>query len=216
VSAASGKVRVFLAGEGTNELGSRIGHPSYQSDERPGVLYALLTRVQSTGWEVAGARDWKSIRKFRARGAVHADTRNVLGAVLDAKEAGCEVLAFSRDQDRDPDRKAAIEEGIRRVPEEFEDAPDVIGGVAIPTLEGWILALLGRSATEALTPQKAARALADAGIDLKDTLAMVAVVQEADIDRLPDDAASLTAWLAQARAVLPRHVAARSGQPAPP
>jgi hypothetical protein len=207
---------VFLAGEGSNELGSRVGHPAYHTDERPGVLAALLTRVQPNGWEVGGARDWKSIRKFRARGASHADTHNVLGAVLDAKEAGCEVLAFARDLDRDADREEAIKEGIRRVPDAFPRAPDVIGGVAIPTLEGWILALLGQRATETLTPHQAERALTDQGIIAKDGLAMVAVVEEANLDQLPADARSLTAWLAQARAVLPPRVAARSGQPASP
>ncbi len=46
MSGAPRKVRVFLSGEGSNELGSRFGHPSFQSDERPGVLHALLSRVQ--------------------------------------------------------------------------------------------------------------------------------------------------------------------------
>lgn len=209
---AAGKVRVFLAGEGSNELGSRIGHPTYQSGERPGVLHVLLTRVQPHGWEVGGARDWKSIRKFRARGANHADTHNVLGAVLDAKEAGCEVLAFTRDLDRDRAREEAIKEGIRRVPDVFPQAPDVIGGVAIPTLEGWILALLGERATESLTPHQAEHTLSNRGITAKDGRAMVVVVEDADLDRLPDDAVSLAAWLTQVRAVLPPRVAALSGQ----
>jgi len=67
----------------------------------------------------------------------------VLGVAKDAKDAGCDVLAFSRDLDRDTARRQAIEDGIARVPEVFAGAPAVIGGVAVPTLEGWILALLG-------------------------------------------------------------------------
>lgn len=197
------KAKVFLCGEGGNELGSRFGHPAHQTDERPGVLHALLTRVQASGWEVGGARDWVRIRKFRIGGAPHNDTHNVLGAVLDAKEAGCDVLAFSRDLDRDPDRKDAIEEGIRRAPSTFASPPVVVGGVAVPTLEGWVLALLQERRTEELTPTRAERELAEKGIAKKNTADMVRVVEEADLSNLPDDATSLATWLGRARAVLP-------------
>ena len=95
------KTRVFLVGEGENELGSRAGAPAYQSDKHPGVLFTLLSRVQPNGWIVGGAREWKSIRKYQARSAVHEDTRHVLGAAIDAKEAGCDRIvarsAFVRD-----------------------------------------------------------------------------------------------------------------------
>jgi hypothetical protein len=201
------RAKVFLCGEGPNELGSRFGHRAYQSDERPGVLHALLARVQPTGWEVGGVREWKRIRKFRIRGASHEDTHNVLGAALDAKEAGCDVLAFSRDRDRDPDRHDAIEEGIRKVPETFPSAPAVIGGVAVPTLEGWVLALSQELRTEELTPKRAEQALQDKGVKLKDGTAMVRLVEEADLSKLPSDATSLTAWIARARNVLPPLVA---------
>jgi hypothetical protein len=201
------KTKVFLCGEGPNELGSRFGHRAYQSDERPGVLHALLARVQPTRWEVGGAREWKRIRKFRTGGAPHEDTHNVLGAALDAKEAGCDVLAFSRDRDRDPDRHGAIEEGIRRIPLAFSSPPAVIGGVAVPTLEGWILALLKEPRTEDLTPKRAEEALEDKGVKLKDGEAMARVVEEADLSKLPADATSLAAWLARAKAVLPPLVA---------
>lgn len=135
MSGAPGDVKVFLAGEGSNELGSRFGHPSYQSDDRPGVLYALLLRVQPTGWQVIGARDWKSIRKYRAGKASHADTHNVLGAALDAIEAHGDVLVFSRDLDNDSAREAGVNEGLARIPS-ISQHLRVIGGVAIPKLEG--------------------------------------------------------------------------------
>lgn len=210
MSAAPRKVKVFLCGEGPNELGSRFGHRSYQTDERPGVLHALLARVQADGWEVGGARDWKSIRKFRAGAAAHQDTHNVLGVALDAKEAGCDVLAFSRDLDRDATRRDGIEEGIRRV-RELSAAPEVSGGVAIPTLEGWMLALLRERGTEELTPKRASLLLAEKGVEPKDGAAMIRVVEEADFGELPGDAASLAAWLTRARAVLPTLVAKRVG-----
>lgn len=205
----SAKVKVFLCGEGSNELGSRSGHPAYQSDQRPGVLHALLLRVQATGWEVGGARDWKSIRKFRLGKADHQDTRNVLGAALDARDAGCDVLAFSRDQDRERARVAAVETGIQRVPEAFGATPVVIGGVAVPTLEGWILALLGELGTEALSPIRAEAALVAKGVGAKDGDAMTRVVEEADLARIPEDAASLSTWVSRAKAVLPAMVATR-------
>ena len=210
MSAAPRKVRVFLSGEGSNELGSRYGEAPYQSDDRPGVLHALLARVQAEGWEVGGARAWRSIRKFRVGRADHEDTRNVLAVAFDAKEAGCDVLAFSRDLDRDERRRDAIEEGIRRVPEAFASAPEVIGGVAAPTVEGWILALLGARGTEAMSPKRAEQELVAKGVASKDGAAMVEVVEEADLDVVPDDARSLRAWLSRADRVLPPMVASRA------
>jgi hypothetical protein len=212
VSEATRKVRVFLSGEGSNELGSRVGHASFQSDDRPGVLHTLLARVQATGWEVGGARTWKRIRKYRAGKTDHEDTRNVLGVALDAKEAGCEVLAFSRDADRDPGRAQAVEEGIARVPATFTSAREVIGGVAVPTLEGWILALLETRGTEALSPKRAEEALAAKGVARKDGAAMVRSVEEADLAKTPGDAQSLRLWLKRAE-VLPRLVTEQGRSP---
>jgi hypothetical protein len=205
------KVKVFLCGEGSNELGSRSGHPAHQTDKQPGVLHALLTRVQGTGWEVGGARDWKSIRKFRMGKADHEDTHNVLAAAQDARDAGCDVLAFSRDMDRDELRTEAVEEGIRRVPAVFGDGPAVIGGVAVPVLEGWILALLGEKGTEALSPKKAEAAFVARGFGAKDGAAMARIVEEADDAKVAKDAVSLATWLSRARAVLPAMVARRTG-----
>ncbi|WP_437594917.1 hypothetical protein [Sorangium sp. So ce1000] len=198
------RIRVFLVGEGESELGSRAGAPAYQSDKHPGVLFTLLSRVQPSGWIVGGAREWKSIRKYQARGAAHEDTRHVLGAALDAREAGCEVLAFTRDVDRDPARREAIAEGIRRVSLALSSPPDVIGGVAAPALGGWILALLGEKATEEMSPLRAQAMLAAKGMMPGDGAAMVRVAEDADLDVVPQDATSLGEWLARARAVLPR------------
>src|SRR5207253_2222170 len=79
-----------------------------QSNARPGVLHLLLEKVQPTGWEVTAARTWASIRKVRVGRSEHRDEHNVLAIALDAKEAGCDVLAFSRDRDRDYEREAAV------------------------------------------------------------------------------------------------------------
>jgi hypothetical protein len=93
------------------------------------------------------------------------------------------------------------------VPETFPSAPAVIGGVAVPTLEGWVLALSQEPRTEELTPKRAAQALQDKGVKPKDGTAMVRLVEEADLSKLPSDATSLAAWLARARNVLPPLVA---------
>lgn len=211
MSGAPGNVKVFLAGEGSNELGSRSGHPSYQSDDRPGVLYALLLRVQPTGWQVIGARDWKSIRKYRAGKASHADTHNVLGAALDAIEAHGDVLVFSRDLDNDSAREAGVNEGIAQIPS-ISQHLRVIGGVAIPKLEGWILALLGEKGTEELSPSGAEAALVKREVARKDGMAMADVVASAELDKIPPDARSLRSWLSRAQAVLPALLARRAGE----
>lgn len=209
---AEAPMKIFLAGEGPNEIGNRAAHAAYRTEARPGVLEVLLRRVQPEGWEVGAARVWTSIRKYRVGKASHNDTHNVLGIALDAIEAGCDILAFSRDLDNDPDRKAAIEDGLARIPVVFPRPPEVIGGVAVPALEGWILALLGRRKTEELTTPQAVKALTEESIDEKDGLAMVTVAEEADIDLVPEDAASLRAWLERAREVLPPAVKDRTSR----
>lgn len=200
------KVAVFLAGEGKNELGSRVGPPAFQTGDHPGVLQILLERVQPTGWEVKGARTWASVRKLRVGRSEHRDEINVLAIALDAKEAGCDVLAFSRDRDRDEERAEAIKRGIARV-----EGLDVIGGVAIPTLEGWLLALMGERRTEELSPTRAEELLTERGTARKSSSAMAVSAESCDLDAIPDDAWSLRAWLDRARDVLPRLVAQTSG-----
>ena len=62
--------------------------------------------------------------------------------VLHAYEAGCEVVAFSRDRDSDPDRDAAIERGIAAAKAAWPEM-GVIGGIARPCIEGWVRARVG-------------------------------------------------------------------------
>jgi hypothetical protein len=192
-------LKVFLSGEGRCELGSRAGDRFYQNDDEPGVLQKLLRRTRPEGWIVGGACDWKSIRKFRTGVAGHADTRNVLGAAKDAKDSGCRVLAFVRDRDNDRERPAAIEAGMKRIEEKISNPPAVVGGVAIPKLEGWILAMLGEKDTEKMSPGKAERILENKkGISKSEagaTKTMVRVVETADLVQLPTGCDSLKKWL---------------------
>ena len=100
-------VKVWLGGDGPSEVGDRD-----RGGDRVGALEALLRRVEPDGWRVAGATQWRFIRKFRVGAAVgndtHGDIRNVAGLVNEAYEAGCEVVVFARDVDAEPARVAVI------------------------------------------------------------------------------------------------------------
>lgn len=199
-------VGVFLGGEGRNDLGSRSGHPVYQSDERPGVVQTLLRRVQAEGWVVVGAINWSEIRKLRARGASPDDGHNVRALVLHAREANADVVAFVRDADGDRERTTVILSAIAAAKEQFP-SPDLIGGTAIPVLEGWMLAMKGVPETENLSKAAAQRRLEeDYGVRRKDTLEMTTVATQFDLQRLPADATSLRSWLDTAKEVLPSRV----------
>jgi hypothetical protein len=184
----SNPVRIFLAGEG------------------PGVLHALLRKVQTEGWIVVGATSWKNIRKLRVGGAREAEAQNVRGAALDAREAEADVLAFVRDEDGNGDRTAANQHGISEATQ-AHGSPAIVGGMAVPKLEGW-LALLGEGSAAPLSPMKAERMLADHGVN-KETAAMVVIVEEGDLVRACSHSKSLQAWVNRARAVLPMLVEQR-------
>jgi hypothetical protein len=200
-------LKVFLGGEGNNDLGSRWHHLAGDS---PGVIETLLRRVCPSSWHVASARSWKSIRKYQAGAArkrpEHEDARNVLGLVLHAYEEACEMLVFVRDLDGEDLR----EQEIRRVLEtlaafdfadEYHYELAVVGGVARPKLEGWILWLLGVTGTDAMTPARAERELAAIDIEAKSTAQFVAI---AESGALPTGNGSLPEWLAQAKATFAR------------
>jgi hypothetical protein len=209
----SAPVRVFLAGEGSNELGVHARDPVYRAERgSSGALCVLLAKVQSEGWQVGGARLWKDIHKLRvgaARGGSveHQDTRNVLKLAVIAQETGQDVLVFSRDLDSDDARKDAVEEGLRRAAELCPEL-GLIGGVAVPALEGWVLALLKVAKTESFSRERAQAQLSARGFAPKDGAAMVEAIAEADLAALPRDADSLRVWVERAQAVLPPRVAA--------
>lgn len=200
-------MKIVIAGEGRNELGSWARHPSYREPPFPGVIEALLERVSSDGWEIIDGILWKQIRKYRTGGHGTAETRNVLGFVLQAKERGCEAVAFLRDRDgtnANPNlqRQEAVEDGIRRARDELDESPEIVGGVVVKKLESWLVALLGRSGSE--TMRRPEEAVEQMKVSLKSTQDYVAVVRNADMDSLPKDAHSLRLWLERARAVLVR------------
>ena len=194
-------IKVFVGGEGTNDIGTRWYEPM---GDVPGVAEVLLRRARPAGWEVAGARRWKTIRKYRAggRGERHADAHNVLGLVLEAYENACEMLAFVRDGDGDELREQEIHRVLDDLPsygfaESYRYELVVVGGVPKPKLEGWILCLLGVRRADAMSSAHVDRALVDARIAAK-TLA--AYVEIAETGPLPSENGSLAAWLRAADA----------------
>ncbi|MCC6129316.1 MAG: hypothetical protein IT186_05255 [Acidobacteria bacterium] len=188
--------KVFLAGEGRHELGGWFDLPPYRDmDCSPGILEALLRKVAPEGdWQVGGAVVWTKIRKFQAGQHREAETRNVLGAALEARRTGCGVLAFTRDRDRSRERQRAVESGVA----EAEEILEIVGGMTIESLDAWILALRGERDTESLADPKAK--LRENGIQT--TEEKVEAVQAADVRAILPDARSLRTWLARAREVL--------------
>ena len=187
-------MRVFLSGEGADDLGDWCNDPQYRSaPPKRGVIEALLRRVSTVEFTVVDARVWKRIRKFQAGKHAKPETRNVLGLVNEAEEARCDALVFVRDQDGEADREASIDEGIR-LARERGFGPAMVGGVAIQEIEAWILALLGERPTQHHTDAKSVL-VKKHGITT--CAAKVAVVESADRGKIPDDALSLHAWLAQ-------------------
>lgn len=169
-------VKVWLGGEGPCEIGTRG-----DGGDQPGVLEALLLRLEPAGWIVGGAERWQYIRKYRAGSALragrnHEDIHNVVGLALMAWEAACEVVAFARDTDADRERATAIEQGIAAAAGLFPMLV-VVGGVARPAIEGWILALLGVRDTDGMSRQRTLDELAARDIDEKSPAAYVCVVE---------------------------------------
>lgn len=200
-------LKVFLGGEGNNDIGTRWYLPM---GDQPGVIEVLLRKVRATGWHVAGARSWQSIRKYRAGGALgkthHADARNVVGLVLHAYEDACEMLAFVRDHDGDELREQEILRILDAVAglgfaEEYRYELAIVGGIPRPKLEGWMLCLLGVAGTDEMSRARVDRELAAAQVELKSTDQYVAVAEDSV---LPTGDGSLPSWLARADATLRR------------
>jgi hypothetical protein len=91
----------------------------------------------------------------------------------------------------------------------------VVGGVAKPAIEGWILALRAVPGTDAMSRSRAEEHLAGQEIDVKSTDHYVDVVEQVELGEsphfdLPSGAESLRAWLATAHEVLNQLVHGRT------
>jgi hypothetical protein len=173
--------KVWVVGEGNNELGVGDGY----GNRARGVIETLLRRACADGWECTGKLPWRSIQKFRAGGArlagpSHGDYFNVLGLVLTAYEQVADAVAFSRDVDSDPDREEAVAAALAWIRNESEWFIGVIGGVAKPSLEGWVLALQGIAGTDAMSRSRAQERLRTSTIEPKSTEDYIAIVEQAE------------------------------------
>jgi hypothetical protein len=194
-------VRVFVAGEGPDDIGDWARDPAYHPAHFGGVVESLLRNVRGDGWEIVGGCPWRRIRKFKVgRGLHDYEVRNVLRAAGEAAELGCDMIAFVRDRDGDPEREVAIEEGIHQATGRGVIST-VVGGVAIEATDAWILALLGESNSEHVRDPKR---------QLEDKHGINRAAQKADVaasthlDNVPDDATSLRRWINRARQALGR------------
>jgi hypothetical protein len=200
--------RIWVVGEGNNELGVGDG----TGKRSRGVLEVLLVRVCEHGWECAGKLPWQYIQKFRAGGArlagpSHGDYFNVLGLALHAYEDAADAVVFSRDADSDPDREEAVEMAVTWIRNESGWLIGVVGGVAKPSIEGWILALQSVPGTDEMSRFRAKEQLRGLEVLLKSTDDYVGIVEQARLGDsphfgLPSGAESLRAWLAMAHDVL--------------
>lgn len=185
-------MKIFLAGEGRTELGGWAYRPPYWTPDR-GVLLALVEKVFAP--DVVGAVKWKDIRKFKVGEHRGAEERNLLGARLQASEAGAEVLVFSRDRDRDVRREKEIEDGLASV--DPTESPRIVGAVAVEAVESWVLSAAGVRGAEDLTNPKAHAA--DSGFATVED--KVDVIDRADLTNLPPDAVSLRRFLGRLAAI---------------
>ena len=205
--------RVFISGEGSNEIGDWVKEPMYRvaNLRRPdvvegGVLEALCRKEIPEGWRIVDAIKWDKLAKrpvsARVRGP-NPEHRTVLQLALLAQESQTDTLIFARDTDGDPEREAAIRTGVAEAIQKFPDLA-IGGGPVIKRLENWIAALLGMIGAERLSDEQVTTFLLrhDIKVADKDTAKMLAVVAEADLSSLPGDATSLREWLRRVRAAL--------------
>jgi hypothetical protein len=107
-----------------------------------------------------------------------------------------------RDDDGDERRQPAIQQALEAIAslgfaEEYRYELAIVGGVARPTLEGWILCLLGVAGTDAMTRARVDRELTTTEVEPKSTAQYVAI---AETCALPSGDGSLPDWLARAKA----------------
>ena len=195
-------IRVFLGGEGVDELGrfahasAYAMHVSSKGEEQKGrgILEALAERLKGQPLEFVGGLAWHRIRKNkRMRGLTSAEARNVMGLALDARAAGCEAVVFVRDQDGHSQRAADVEEGIQAARSHCPGLL-IIGGMAVEEIEAWLLAMLGERKSES---HKHPKEVLQERHGISNRLDKTRVVEEANFAKLPEDAHSLRTWMSR-------------------
>lgn len=152
--------KILLVGEGPDELGRWFREPSYRrspdtKEDVPGILEALLRKLDLAPWEIEDAVIWRSPRVplYRQGQRRAPETRRVLGLAALAKDRGADVVVFARDRDRDKEREAEINAGIEEARSLGFDVP-VAGAVAVEEIEAWIFALLADPKAESYARPK--------------------------------------------------------------
>ena len=209
-------LRIFLAGEGTNDIGSYAGDQGYWDPQQAGFVGAVIRKVAAmlgtTNWEIVGGIPWKRLcrldqPKAGARVSQRGDAAAVRQAAFKAtsKAYNADLLVFVRDTDGDKNRAAEIREGIAVAVGLFGTArphEPVVAGIVDPVIEAWALALCGERGCERASKGSVQTRALKAGVGDKSTLALEKVVESANLERIPDDATDLHEWLTALRAVL--------------
>jgi hypothetical protein len=194
---------VFLAGEGSNDLGGWCKETMHRNEvPYPGILETLLRKIKTEGWVIVDAIKWQYIRKYRAGDHGKPEEQNVRRACKMAKDKGCTIIAFSRDSDGNNQRVIDIQEGLKSANALWSDRLGIIGGCAVPCIEGWVLAIIGTRHTESYSRTKIESLIIGLGIEPKDTAAMVEKIEENGLANIPDDARSFKSWVELARSAL--------------
>jgi hypothetical protein len=199
--------KLLLAGEGPDELGRWFRERPYRQSARdgaevPGILEALLAKLDLAPWEIADAVRWRDRRipLYRTGERRAPETRRVLGLALLAEERHVEAVVFVRDRDGDEEREADIEAGVAQAPG-LGLATPLAGGVAVEEIEAWILALLGdRDAESHARPKEK---LAEKH-GLRTRTQKVSVIEAARLDQPTVHAPSLVRFLERVRSTLGR------------
>jgi hypothetical protein len=164
----------------------------------PGILEALLERLDLAPWEIVDGATWRRAPLYRVGNRRAPETRRVLGLALLGKEREADVVVLVRDRDGDDDREAEIETGIAQAPA-MGFTTLLVGGVAIEEIEAWILALLGdRNAENYARPKEK---LAE-NHGLRTRAQKVAVIEGAALDRAESGAPSFMRFCERVRAAL--------------
>lgn len=188
-------VRVWLSGEGPNELGGWCMAAPYTRPAERGALVAMAEKRVGE-LEIVGATVWKDLRRYRAG---RSDEDNVRKLALIAEEAGCDAVLFLRDTDGDDEVSAAVTRGVLLARGDVERELHVVGAAMHPCLEGWVLAWMGSRQTHKMGKNKAQRMLEEQGVTLKNTAAYVAIIDAADAPA--EDVEALRRWLEEVAAL---------------
>lgn len=182
-------MKILLAGEGSDDLGSYAREPMFREPHEEGVLECLVRRIQPQS-EISDGVCWKDVTKYRSGEHRHPETRTVLGLALTAFERKC-VLVFSRDRDGYEEREHDVENGIEQAKKLFPDVV-IVGGTANEEIESWILSMLGDRSAESHTNAKA-RLAKTHGISTRQE--KVDIASKFDFSNAPEPAVSLRRWL---------------------